>query len=496
VNVPFYDVVIIGAGVTGAAIARKLSEYTLSVAVVEKHVDVSFGVSKANSGIIHAGFHHKPETLKTKLEIQGNRMFDVLKDELKFPFRRVGIIVIAFSYEEMKVIEILYNQGIQNGVERIAICSREKIHHLEPGLNKDVVGGLYAPSGGIIEPYQFVFSLIESALKNGVRLYTDFHVERAEYSGGYYTLYSTYNEKVCARYVINAAGLHADEVSRIFHAEEFKIIPRKGEEYILEKNAEGFPRQVVFPVPSKNSKGILIIPTVEGTMMIGPTAEDIQDKDDYATSSRNLERVFSMAMKMIPVISKKEIITSFVGLRPTIKGNDFYIETSQKASHFVQVAGIQSPGLTASPAIALYVENLLQTLGLILKRKKDYDPCISKPKRIRECTDKEIEKLIKQNPAYGHVVCRCECVSEAEVVEAIKKGHTTLDGIKFYTRAGMGRCQGGFCTYKILKILMRETGMSVDEITKRGGKSFIIQGSISPDNLVTGEKDVKRDRGM
>jgi glycerol-3-phosphate dehydrogenase len=488
-NVLIYDVVIVGAGVTGTAIARKLSEYTLSVAVVEKNVDVSFGVSKANSGIIHAGFHHKPEALKTKLEIQGNKMFDTLKEELNFPFKRVGIIVIAFSYEEMKVIEVLHNQGIKNGVEEIVICSREKIHLLEPGLNEDVVGGLYAPSGGIIEPYQFVFSLIESAQKNGVTLYTGFHVERAEYSEGFYTLYSTYNEKLRARYVINAAGLYADEVSRIFHAEEFTIMPRKGEEYILEKNATGFPRHVVFPVPSKNSKGILIIPTVEGTMMIGPTAEDIQNKSDNATTYRNLERVFSMAMKMIPVISKKEIITSFVGTRPTIKGNDFYIDMSQRAVNLVQVAGIQSPGLTASPAIAVYVENLLQKNGLILKKKKEYDPFIEKPKRIRECTHKEIKKLIEQDPAYGHVVCRCECVSEAEVVEAIKKGHTTLDGIKFYTRAGMGRCQGGFCTYKLIKILMRETGMSVDEITKRGGKSFIIKGNISPDLIIMEEKD-------
>ncbi|MBN1697707.1 MAG: NAD(P)/FAD-dependent oxidoreductase [Spirochaetales bacterium] len=480
-SIPLYDIVIIGAGVSGSAIARKLSEYRLDVAVLEKHVDVSFGVSKANSGIIHAGFHHKPGALKTTLETRGNRMFDELHRELNFPFKRIGIIVCAFSYEEMKVINVLHEQGIKNGVEGIVICNRDKIHELEPGLNRDVIGGLYAPSGGIIEPYQFVFSLMESARKNGVDLHTDFNVERAEYSAGVYTLYSTYNEKVRSRYVINAAGLHADDVSRILHADDFKIIPRKGEEYILERNAKGFPRQVIFPVPRSNSKGILIIPTVYGTMMIGPTAEDINDKEDYSTTYKNLEEVFSEARRMVDAISKKEIITSFAGLRPTLKGNDFYIDLSKKAPNVIQVAGIQSPGLTASPAIALYVTGLLEDRGLRLVKKRRFDPVIGKPHRIRDSGAEEITKLIEKDPSYGHVVCRCECVSEAEVVEAIRKGHTTLDGIKFYTRAGMGRCQGGFCTYKIMKILMRETGTGADELTKRGGMSFLIQGHISTD---------------
>ena len=369
-----FTIAIIGAGVTGAAIAQRLSQYEVPIVVLEKNTDISFGVSKANSGIIHAGFHHNPGLLKSKLEIKGNAMFDTLQKQLNFPFKRVGIIVVAFSYEEMKVIEKLYEQGIKNKVPGIEICGREKTIHLEPKLNKDVVGSLYAPSGGIIEPYRFVFALMESARKNGVALFTNFNVERMVPHNDSYTLFSTYNQKVHAQYVINAAGLYADDISRIFDAEIFKIIPRKGEEYLLEKNAAGFPNHVIFPVPVKNSKGVLVIPTVEGTMMIGPTAEEINDKEDFSTTGENLNKVFSLAMHMVPVISKKEIITSFSGLRPTLKGNDFYIEMSKKAKHFIQVAGIQSPGLTSAPAIAGYVETLIIQDGLKMKKKvTDFD---------------------------------------------------------------------------------------------------------------------------
>ncbi|MBN2442947.1 MAG: FAD-dependent oxidoreductase [Spirochaetales bacterium] len=478
-----YHVAIIGAGVTGAAIAQRLSRYNIAIAVLERYTDISFGVSKANSGIIHAGFHHKPELLKSQLEIKGNGMFDTLKEQLNFPFKRVGILVIAFSYDEMKVLNTLYNQGIENNVPGIELCSREKTLNLEPKLNKDVAGSLYAPSGGIIEPYRFVFALMESARKNGVRLYTNFCVERVEKHNEIYTLYSTYNQKIQAHYVINAAGLYADDISKLFDAEIFTILPRKGEEYILEKNAAGFPNHVIFPVPTKNSKGTLVIPTVEGTMMIGPTAQDVEDKEDVSTSQENLDNVFSLAMHMVPSISKKEIITSFAGLRPALKGNDFYIDISKKASHLIQVAGIQSPGLTASPAIALYVEDLLVKDGLKLSEKSSYDPYIPKSQRVRECSLPKIKKLIEKDKSMGNIVCRCELVSEAEIMEAIKSGHTTIDGIKFYTRAGMGRCQGGFCTYKIMKILIRETGMCPREITKRGAGSFLIHGTLSPDNI-------------
>ncbi|MBN2736885.1 MAG: FAD-dependent oxidoreductase [Spirochaetales bacterium] len=480
-----FDLAIIGAGVTGSSIAYQLSAYDTKVVVLEKMEDISFGVTKANSGIIHAGFHHKPDSLKAHLEIQGNLMYDELKQTLDFPFKRVGILVAAFNYEEMKMVEKLYHQGVENNVPRIEIVSRERILDLEPKLSQDVVGGLYAPTGGIIEPYRFVFALMESALKNGVELRRNFMVSQCKQKDGVFTILSADNQAVRARRVVNAAGLYSDEVSRIFKAEEFQIIPRKGEEYLLERNASGFPRHVIFPVPVKNSKGVLVIPTVEGTMMIGPTAEEIDDKEDFSTTRDNLERVFTLAMKMVPMISKKEIITSFAGLRPAMKGNDFLIKISDKTPHFIQAAAIQSPGLTAAPAIGLYVLDLLKQDGMELVKKIDHDPKLEKKPMIREFDFSDADKLISDDRRYGNIVCRCENVSEAEIIEAIKNGHHTLDGIKFYTRAGMGRCQGGFCAYKIIKILMRETGKSAYQLTKRGGNSFLLSHQLGEGKVDT-----------
>lgn len=476
-----YDVAIIGAGVTGAAISRKLSAYKLSVVLLERECDVSFGVSKANSGIIHAGFHHGPSTLKARLEVKGNLMYDALQKELHFPFRRCGIIVAAFSVEEMKTVERLYAQGVENAAIGIELCSRARMLALEPKLNPDVVGGLHAPSGGIVEPYRFVFSLVESAMKNGVKLKTDFKVvaaDREEGDDAPYTIHSKQGDTVTARWVVNAAGLYADEVSSIFGAEEFRIVPRKGEEFLMERNAMGYTNKVVFPVPSPNSKGMLVIPTVEGTTMVGPTAVEVDDKEDRRTTAENFEKVFYSARRLIPAVSERNIITSFAGLRPTIAGDDFYIDLSQKAPRFVQAAGIQSPGLTAAPAVAEHVKDLLKHGGLELVENPAYDPEIPEVKRLRGLSIKEVDELIAKDPDYGEIVCRCESVSEAEIEAAILRGHTTLDGIKFYTRAGMGRCQGGFCTYKILKIIARETGMSWSEITRRGAGSYITHEKI------------------
>jgi glycerol-3-phosphate dehydrogenase len=473
-----YDVAIIGAGVTGAAIARKLASYKLSVALVERRADVSFGVSKANSGIIHAGFHHNPAALKARLEVRGNFMFDRLKTELGFPFRRVGILVAAFSPEELKIVESLYDKGTANGVPGLEIVGRERILALEPKLNGDVVGGLWAPTGGIVEPYRLVFALVENAVANGVRLFLDWTLAAAGRADNRWQLRSDRGEALEARRVINAAGLYADEVSSLFGAEEFHIIPRKGEEFLMDHNAPGFPNHVIFPVPARNSKGVLVIPTVEGTMMVGPTAVEIEEKDDVSTTPENLDRVFSMAARMVPAISKRDVITSFAGLRPTLPGDDFFIALSQKAPGLVQAAGIQSPGLTAAPAIADYVKDLLQKDGLALAENRAFVPSIQHSPKVHEMAFPELDELARRDPAFTQIVCRCETISEAEVIEAIRKGHTTLDGIKFYTRAGMGRCQGGFCTYRLLAIIARETGLPVEAITKRGKGSELIVGRI------------------
>jgi glycerol-3-phosphate dehydrogenase len=472
-----FDLAIIGAGVSGANIARRLSAYELDIALVEKEVDVSFGISKANSGIVHGGFHHSHKYLKARLEIQGAMMFDRLKAELDFPFERCGILVVALHEDEMRSVEQLYMQGVENGVIGIEMCSRERLLELEPKLSQDAVGGLYAPGGGIVEPYRFVFSLVENAQRNGVRLFTSFKVKEARRSGDSWSLGAEDGRTIQARYVVNAAGLFADEVSRIFGGEDFHIHGRKGEYYLLDRSTKAKPDRVVFPVPTSVSKGMLIVPTVEGTVLIGPTATKVDDKVDCATTREELDTILKSARTMIPSISENDVITSFAGIRSVLE-EDFYIGLSEMAPALVQVAGIQSPGLTASPAIGEYVKDLLKKAGLRLVEKADWDPIVRKLPRARDLSPYELDELVKKDPAYGEMVCRCEEVTEAEIVEAIRRGHTTLDGIKYFTRAQMGRCQGGFCTYKILKILMRETGMSWADITKRGEGSQVLRGEL------------------
>jgi len=483
-----YDVAIIGCGVSGVNIARRLSSFNVKIAVLEKAADVSFGTSKANSGIIHGGFHHNKKYLKARLEIQGSFMFDQLRKELDFPFKRCGIIVAALHEDEMTVVKHLYLQGLENGIENLELCSRERLLDLEPRLTKDVTGGLYAPSGGIIEPYRFVFALAESAMKNGAHFFTNFEVIKGLRVPGdsitgdralkkedeIWEIQSKDGRTIKSRYVVNAAGLFADEISSAFGAEKYKISPRKGEYYLLDKATIAHPEKVVFPVPTPISKGMLVIPTVEGTVLVGPTAEVMEDKTDFSTSREKLEQILESGKAIIPSLSQNDVIASFAGLRPCLD-EDFYIEASKIVPDFIQVAGIQSPGLTASPAIGEYVKDLLLDMGLPLSENPNWDPYVKDRPRSREMTPEKLDSLISDNPAWGNIVCRCENVSEAEIVESIKLGHYTLDGIKYFTRAQMGRCQGGFCTYKIIKIIMRETGLSWNEISKHGANSHLIE---------------------
>ncbi|MCL2411993.1 MAG: NAD(P)/FAD-dependent oxidoreductase [Treponema sp.] len=481
-----FDVAIIGCGVSGAAISRRLSVYSIKSVILEKAAGVSFGTSKANSGIIHGGFHHNTKYLKARLEIQGNMMFDQLKRELNFPFRRCGIIVAALNEDELSIAKHLYLQGLENDCLGIELCSRQRILEIEPKLSYDVVGGLFAPAGGIIEPYRFVFALVESAQKNGVTLFTDFKVTQANRVRGtdsgaskhdVWNIRAEDGRTIQARYVINAAGLFADDVSKIFGAEEFAINARKGEYYLLDRLTKACPSRVVFPVPTPVSKGMLVIPTVEGTALVGPTAETVESKDDFSTTAKHLDRILVSGKMMIPFLSQNDVIANFAGLRPCL-GEDFYIEASAKSPAFVQVAGIQSPGLTASPAIAEYVKNILVDMGLRLTEKPHWNPYVENRPFVRELNPDKLDSLIAEDSAWGNIVCRCENVSEAEIIQAIKLGHTTLDGIKYFTRAQMGRCQGGFCTYKIIKIIMRETGLSWSEVSKHGANSYVLGGSL------------------
>jgi len=468
---PQFDVIIIGAGVTGAALARELSRYRLDVALLDKEADVSFGTSKANSGIIHAGFHSTPGTLKSRLEIAGNRMFNRLSEELEFPFERRGELMVAFTEEEMRILHSFFVQGCENNVPYMELLGRERTLEMEPHLNPDIMGSLHAPTAGIIGPYEYCFALVENAVLNGVQLMLSSKVLKISRRRDHLEVRTENGSALTGRFVINAAGVYSDDMAALLGLKDFRIIPRKGEEYLLDKRVGDLVKRVIFPVPTPISKGMLVIPTVDGPVMVGPTAADIDTKDDLSTTREGLRTVFSHAQKMVPDIRQSDIITSFAGIRPVAEGNDFIIGTT-KVKGFINAAGIQSPGLTASPAIAEMICDILLREGLDLDVRPDFDPKRKAITRVRNFIEKrdfnKLDATIKADKEYSKLVCRCENVTEAEILASIKRGHTTLDAIKFETRAGSGRCQAGFCTSRILKIIERETGIPIEKISKKG----------------------------
>lgn len=472
-----YDVAVIGAGVVGSAIARELSRYRIRVCLIEKEADVSFGTSKANSGIIHAGFHSNPGMLKTRLCVLGNREFDNLSEELEFPFQRRGELVVAFTPEDLRILQNLYRQGRENHVPYLELVGRDRALELEPALNPDVLGALYAPTAGILGPYEYCFALAENAVANGVELHLNEKVVWIARDDSGFRIRTERGGTFATRFVVNAAGLYADEIAAMVGITSFTIRPRKGEEYLLDKRVGELVKRIIFPVPTPTSKGMLIIPTVDGPVMVGPTAEEVENKEDFSTTTEGLKRVFEHAQKMIPAIRSRDIITSFVGIRPVATGEDFIIGPTDVPG-FINAAGIQSPGLTASPAIAKHVVEVLLKAGLALTAKPEFNPRREAIPRTRTFIETgrfdELAALVEKDPLYGHLVCRCEHVTEAEVVEAVRRGHVTLDSIKFATRAGSGRCQAGFCTSRLLAILSRETGMPIEKITKKGDGSEIV----------------------
>ena len=476
-----YDVAIIGAGVVGASIARELSRFRIRVALFDKESDVSFGTSKANSGIIHSGIHSPSNSLKGKLAVEGNRAFDRLAEELGFPFERRGEMVVAFTLEELRILQSLYRQGTENRVSDMELIGRERALDLEPNINPDILGALLAPSAGIIEPYEYGFALVENAVQNGTDLLLREKVTWIGRNDGETLQIETDTGlKVSSRFVVNAAGLFADEVASLVGLTDFSIVTRKGEEYVLDRRVGGLIRRVIFPVPSSRSKGLLVIPTVEGTVMVGPTAEPCGSKNNFSTTRAGLKAVFRHAQQMVPAIRSSDVITSFAGLRPVAAGDGYVIGTTG-VHGFINVAGIQSPGLTASPAIARLVRDILIREGLELDARTDFQPRRRPFPKLREIVKagdfSGLKRIIAEDPRYSRLVCRCENVTEAEVVEAVRRGHETLDGIKYATRAGMGRCQGGFCTYRIMKILQREKGIPFDRISKKGpGSELLSEG--------------------
>ncbi len=474
-----YDIVIIGGGVVGSAIARELSRYKTSIALLEKEEELAFGVSKSNSGIIHPGTQNPASSLKGKLCVEGNLLIRKVSEELGLDFKQVGELIVALNKKEMGRLLELKKEAQFLGVPRLKIVDAAWLKKHEPNLNPKAVAALYAPTAGILSPYRLVYDLSENARHNGVEIHLKtlvkniiFTPEPGRQSKPGFEIYTS-RGAFKTKHLINAAGLFADEISKLVGINDFKIRARKGEEFLLDKKKEHLTNHLLFPLPTKTSKGILVIKTADGNPLIGPTAQNVEDKNDLSTTDVGLRKVLAAARKLVPAISGKNIIAYFAGLRPAA-GDDFIVRNESKVPGFINVAGIQSPGLTAAPAIALMACRFLKRNGLSLKKKPVFHTYRKKTTHLFAIPLAQTKQLIKKDREFGDVVCRCELVSLKEVKEAITRGATTLDGIKFRTRAQAGRCHGSFCTTRLIKILSSCTNKPLTRITKRGVGSELV----------------------
>ncbi|HAT4210722.1 TPA: NAD(P)/FAD-dependent oxidoreductase [Clostridium perfringens] len=466
------DIIVIGAGVVGCSIARELSKYNLDVLVVEKNSDVSEGISKGNSGIVHAGYNEKIGTLKAKLNIEGNKIFDDLSRDLQFPFKRNGAFILAFSDEDMNILESLKENGEKLGVEGLEILTREEALNIEPNLNKEIVGVLNVKTSGIVSPYEMTIALAENAAENGVEFKLNSKVTNIEKISEGYKVTLNNREVVNGKIIINASGLEGAFLNNLVSMTKREINPVKGEYCLFDKVAGAMINKTLFQVPNKLSKGVLVTPTAEGNLLVGPNAVEGKTLE---TSREGIDEILDKGKKSLEELPVARILNTFSGIRPKTKGGDFIIEEVEDAKNFINVIGIDSPGLTAAPAIGVYVVNMIKE-RLDLVEKKNFKKTREKIVRFAELSLEEKNKLIKEKPAYGHMVCKCEFVTEGEIVEAIHRPikALTVDAIKRRTRASMGGCQGVGCTLPISKILSRELGIDISDINKNSEGSPVI----------------------
>lgn len=472
-----YDVVIIGGGVSGAATARELSRYQARICVLEKEEDVCCGTSKANSAIVHAGYDAKTGSLKAKLNVRGNERMEQLSKDLDFPFERRGSLVICLDEEDMPALRELYDRGVANGVKGLQILSREETLAMEPNVSDQVKASLYAPTAGIVCPFHLNIALAENAYANGVDFKFNTEVTEIRKMDGGYELV-TKQGIYKTRCVVNAAGVYADRFHNMVSDAKIHITPRRGDYCLLDKSAGSHVSRTIFNLPNQYGKGVLVTPTVHGNLLVGPTAIDIEDKEGTNTTREGLEQVMEKAGQNVKNLPMRQVITSFAGLRAHEDGSEFIIGEAEDAPGFIDCAGIESPGLTCCPAIGEMVAQILkEKLGL--EEKETFHATRKGLLNPNTLSKEEHAALIKENPAYGNVICRCEMITEGEIIDAIRRplGARSLDGVKRRTRAGMGRCQSGFCTPRTMEILARECGVSMFEITKSGGKSQIVVGT-------------------
>lgn len=486
-----YDIAIIGAGVIGAFIARELSRYDLRVVLIEKDGDVANGITKANTAIIHSGYNPRVGTLKARLNRMANPMFERLCEDLDVPFKRIGSLLIAFDDEGMEKVIDRYERGLINNIKDIRILSKDQILELEPLISTNVIGGLYAPSTGIIGPWELTIALVENAIQNGVDLKLESRVKAITNMGECYEI-ATVKERIRSRYIINCAGLFADEINNMVSSPSFKICPKRGEYFVLDKSGGNLLKHVIFQAQKKSIKGVNVLPTIDGNLLVGPSGDEIDDKTDLRTTMEQLHIIRENAKWTSKMIPFDETIKTFAGLRPKLElynknletgeievddsFGDFIIEESKDAKGFINVAGIKSPGLTASPAIAQHVINIIKDIMGELRPRPMFNPVRERIIRFRDLKDEDKEALIQKDPRYGNVVCRCQRITEGEIVDSIhrKVGATTVDGVKKRVGTTMGRCQGSFCELKIMKILARELKKDIKDIRKNEHGSYII----------------------
>ncbi len=470
-----FDVAIIGGGVAGGMIARELSKYDLKICILEKENDVCMGSSKANSAIVHAGFDAKEGSLKAKLNVLGSQMMEEITKELGVPYKKNGSLVLAFSDEERKTIEELLSRGIKNGVKGLKVLEKEELKALEENVSDEAICALYAPGGAIVCPYELTVAAIGNAMDNGAELKLNFDVKSIDKNDGTFVV-SSGNESIEARYVINAAGINSDKIAKLAGDNSFDVHPRSGEYILLDKECGNLVSHTIFVVPGKMGKGILVTPTVDNNVLLGPTSVDLTDKDNKEITEGGLEAVKSGAGKSVKNLPLNMAITSFCGLRSVGSTGDFIINSP--VAGFVNVAGIESPGLSASPAIAIYVKELLENLGLKLTEKPDFNPVRKPMHYFRNASVAEKNKIIKKDKSFGKIVCRCEKVTEGEILDALRRNPKArdLDGVKRRTRAQMGRCQGGFCSPSIMELISKELEIPFEKVNKSGENSEIVIG--------------------
>ena len=475
-----YKIAIIGGGVVGGLIARAMSKYDGKLVILEKENDVAMGQSKANSGIVHAGYDPAVGSLKAKLNVRGSQMMEEVCRELDVKYRKNGTLVVGFDDEDMRRLEELLERGRKNGVEGLELIDGASVRKIEKNLSEKIVGALYAPTGAVVCPYELTIHSIGNAMDNGAELITEFEVADIERTDSMkpdtdacYKLISSDGRIVEAQYVVNCAGIHSDEIARMAGSREFSITPRRGQYLLLDKEAGDMVNTTIFRTPTKMGKGVLATKTVDGNILLGPTSEDMEDKEDKAVTAEGLASVIAREYEFFDSLPMGKVITQFTGLRAHGNTGDFVIESPQPG--FINCVGIESPGLSASPAIAEMVEKMLIDAGAAEKLKSNYDPKVRGIIRFKDLTSEEKNSLIDEEPAYGRVVCRCEEITEGEILEAIRRNPPArdIDGVKRRTRAGMGRCQGGFCMPSVAEILSDELGIPFEQVTKSGQGSEI-----------------------